>query len=151
MEIRALKIYSPNGPRNGAVIIFLTQSSKSLWLAKISEMIALCNPDAFFPPSPPPGPHPSSPHPRTSTMIVTTPPQSPVITPRHSKGRRASSNSILTNSTSHLLSDPPSGKNHSEEGSKGFRKSPILMSRSKSSITFQDEKSSIENRYISMF
>lgn len=45
LEARALKIYSPDGPRNGVVIIFLTQSNKSLWATKISETISNCTPD----------------------------------------------------------------------------------------------------------
>lgn len=39
--MKALKIYSPDGPRNGVIVIFSTQSAKSLWLAKISEVIVI--------------------------------------------------------------------------------------------------------------
>lgn len=38
IEMKALKIYSPDGPRSGVIVIFATQSAKSLWLAKISEV-----------------------------------------------------------------------------------------------------------------
>ena len=39
LEVKALKIYSPDGPRNGVIVTFSTQSAKGLWLAKISEVI----------------------------------------------------------------------------------------------------------------
>ena len=38
LEVKALKIYSPDGPRNGVIVTFSTQSAKGLWLAKISEV-----------------------------------------------------------------------------------------------------------------
>ena len=38
LDIKALKLYSPEGPRNGVVITFVTQNAKSLWLAKILEV-----------------------------------------------------------------------------------------------------------------
>lgn len=41
IEMKALKIYSPDGPRSGVIVIFATQSAKSLWLAKISEVCIL--------------------------------------------------------------------------------------------------------------
>lgn len=47
LEIRGLKVYSPDGPRSGVVLIFLTQSTKSNWLAKISE-VRECGNDVTF-------------------------------------------------------------------------------------------------------
>lgn len=144
VEIRALKIYSPNGPRNGAVIIFLTQSCKNLWLTKISEIITLHTSDPAFPSPPPSSPHhlPSSPHPRISTMISTiTPPQS--ISPAifHMKGRRVSSRPTVLNGISHHNSSK-----HDDSSVSSVRASPILMSRS-CFFSF-DQPTLPENRYV---
>ena len=38
VDTRSLKLYSPNGPRSGVVLVFLTQYDKNLWLAKISQV-----------------------------------------------------------------------------------------------------------------
>ena len=40
VDMRSLKLYSPNGPRSGVVLVFLTQYDKNLWLAKISQVRA---------------------------------------------------------------------------------------------------------------
>ena len=79
VEVRALKLYSPNGPRNGVVLIFLTQSNKSLWTAKIGEMIEKCTPTDLSPSpvdlSPPTGRR------HTRKLSLFTPPTSPPQTP----------------------------------------------------------------------
>ena len=153
LEIRALKIYSPNGPRNGVVIIFLTQSSKSLWLSKISETISLCSPDPVFPASPSPPLHHSA-----STSAIT-PPPSPTqngkyrtltrrvsigVVPTAVGGGAAGGVSPLANHTpndhaqsnGHIASY--SGYHKHEETS--MRNSPILVNRSSSLFSFEGDR-----------
>ena len=160
LEIRALKIYSPNGPRNGVVIIFLTQSSKSLWLSKISETISLCSPDPVFPASPSPPLH----HSASSSTI--TPPSSPTQNGRsRSLMRRVSvptsggggggggggsgsptSRTPNGHTTSNgNISSYTSCHKHEETS---MRNSPILVNRASSLFSFDtDGKPSPETRY----
>lgn len=137
LEIRALKIYSPNGPRNGVVIIFLTQSSKSLWLSSISEQISICTPDPIFPPSPsPPLANGSVPH--------ATPPSSPS---QNSVKRRVSMGTVTSevdhDSPSHT---PLSGSFKLEDSS--MRNSPILISRTTSFTFSGDNKQFPDVKYV---
>ncbi len=143
VEIRSLKIYSPQGPRNGAVIIFLNLSCKNLWLTKILEIIALSNSDSISTtPSPSPLPLPNSPHPRTSNMITTiTPPLSPTPAMFHMRGRRSNSRPSLLTSNTH-----PKPFKHADSSMSGMRDSPILLSRS-CYFTF-DQKVSPEMKYV---
>ncbi len=151
LEIRALKIYSPNGPRNGVVIIFLTQSSKSLWLTKISEVIALCSPDPVFPSSPSPPLH----HSASSSTI--TPPPSPTQNGRsRTLARRVSIGVVPTSSNggggrgSPPSNHTPNGHAHSnghltsysscyKHEDSSMRSSPILVNRASSLFSFDGD------------
>lgn len=44
LETRALKVYSPEGPRTGIVLVFDSPASKSKWLEKLTAVIADCTP-----------------------------------------------------------------------------------------------------------
>lgn len=157
IEIRALKIYSPDGPRNGVIIIFLTQSSKNLWLTKISEVIKFCTPDPVFPPSPP----------LTGGPVVT-PPPSPAQTHR----RRVSLGIIQNGNFSSSSSNHMGGNKHSPVGgvkslgmssssssslsssssSMDVKKSPVMISRTHSLFSFDPDGKLLTNntKYVYM-
>ena len=123
MEFRALKLYSPNGPRNGVVIIFLTQNSKTLWLSKISEMINLCAPDPLLPIS-------------SSPTSAGTPPRSPY---QNGNQRRGSVGTVFSGSES-----PPNSAHApvkiENDSPTHMRNSPILISRTCSLFSFNGEE-----------
>ena len=144
IEIRALKIYSPQGPRNGIVIIFLTQSTKSLWLSKMSEMITFSS----DPSSPLFSPLPTSPHPRLSSSVNMSESNtsSSIFNLKH---RRAHSRTVLRGSEHHAHH----GHTHhsaparfEDTSASSLRSSPILMSES--CVFSFDKKASPDIRYV---
>lgn len=153
-----MKIYSPNGPRNGVVIIFLTQSSKSHWLSKLSAMITRCTPEPIFPSSP-------SPPLIQSTSLTRTSPPSPSQYVSSSPNQHGQRKRRVSLSTIHSEGNGSPPSNHpqnghaslsnscslAEESTPATRHSPRsrMMSRTSSLHSFDEEgKPSPEIKYV---